>query len=246
MSSDAAIRALIVDDEPPARARLTRLLGLIDECELVGEAASGSQALELIPELQPDLVLLDISMPGIDGMALAATLQSMDSPPAVVFCTAWPDRALAAFDRDAVDYLVKPVRLERLQAAIAKARRYLAGPARAAREDREFLRATVGGKTTLVPLDEIYCLVAEDKYTTVHFQQGKTVVNDSLVELERRFPEHFLRVHRGTLVATARIRGLQKTAGGRQLLTLDGTDFRPEVSRRQLSALRRFIRKSGR
>lgn len=246
MSSAAAIRALIVDDEPPARARLKRLLSLINECEVVGEAASGSRALELITKLRPDLVLLDISMPGIDGMALAATLQSMDSPPAVVFCTAWPDRALAAFDRDAVDYLVKPVRLERLQAAVSKASRYLAGPGRAASEDREFLRAMVGGKTTLVPLDEIFCLVAEDKYTTVHYQRGKTVVNDSLVELERRFPEHFLRVHRGTLVASGRIRGLQKSTGGRNLLTLEGTEFQPEVSRRQLSAVRRFIRKSGR
>lgn len=245
MSNDAAIRILIVDDEPPARARLTRLLGNIEECELVGEAESGTRALQLIPELKPDLVLLDISMPGIDGMALAATLQSMDPAPAVVFCTAWPDRALAAFDRDAVDYLVKPVRLERLQTAVAKARRYQAGPAQAAREDSGYLRATVGGRTTLVPLDEIYCLVAEDKYTTVHFQHGKTVVNDSLVVLERRFPEHFMRVHRGALVAPGCIRGLQKAAGGRTVLTLEGTDFRPEVSRRQLSAVRRFIRRNG-
>jgi two-component system response regulator AlgR len=244
MNDKTAIRTLIVDDEPPARARLKRLLGKIAGCELAGEAGSGTKALEMIRERRPDLVLLDISMPGLDGMALAATLQSMEHPPAVVFCTAWPDRALAAFDRDAVDYLVKPVRLERLQAAVRKVRRYQAQTG-GAPGTPDFLRATVGGKTTLVPLDEIFCLVAEDKYTTVRYQHGKTVVNDSLVELERRYPGRFLKVHRNTLVATARIRGLQKSLDGPKRLLLEGTDFQPEVSRRCLSAVRRYIRNRG-
>jgi two-component system response regulator AlgR len=241
MDQELTIRTLIVDDEPPARARLKRLLGQVGECELVGEAGSGAQALKLIPKLRPDLLLLDISMPGIDGMALAATLQTMDQAPAVVFCTAWPDRALAAFDRDAVDYLVKPVRLERLQAAVRKASRYLA---RQAHAETYFLRATVGGRTTRVALDDVLCLVAEDKYTTVWYVQGKTVLNESLVELEGHYPEQLLRVHRNTLVARQRIRGLEKSADGTVLLLLDGTDFRPVVSRRQLATVRRFIRES--
>jgi len=245
MSAEPAIRALIVDDEPPARARLKRLLSKIEGCEFAGEAESGSRALSLIPDLQPDLVLLDISMPGIDGMALAATLQEMDQAPAVVFCTAWPDRALAAFDRDAVDYLVKPVRLERLESAVGKVRRYLARPRTGDSPTEEFLRATVGGRTTLVALSNVYCLVAEDKYTTVHFKDGQTVVNDSLVELERRHAGLLLRVHRNTLVSTAHIRGLEKASGGRFLLALEGTGFRPEVSRRRLPAVRRHIRNAG-
>ena len=243
MDQELTIRTLIVDDEPPARARLKRLLGQVAECELVGEAGSGARALKLIPELKPDLLLLDISMPGIDGMALAATLQTMDKAPAVVFCTAWPDRALAAFDRDAVDSLVKPVRLERLQAAVRKASRYLARAGQA-RAEIHFLRATVGGRTTRVALDDVLCLVAEDKYTTVWYAQGKTVLNESLIELEGHYPELLLRVHRGTLVARQRIRGLEKSADGTMVLVLDGTDFRPAVSRRQLAAVRRFIRES--
>jgi two-component system response regulator AlgR len=243
MDQITTIRTLIVDDEPPARARLKRLLGQVGECELVGVAGSGAQALKLIPALRPDLLLLDISMPGIDGMALAGTLQSMDQAPAVVFCTAWPDRALTAFDRDAVDYLVKPVRLERLQAAVRKVSRYLARAGQAHAETH-FLRATVGGRTTRVALQDVLCLVAEDKYTTVWYVQGKTVLNESLVELEGRYPEQWLRIHRNALVARQRIRGLEKSAGGTAVLVLDGTDLRPVVSRRQLAAVRRFIRES--
>ncbi|NND45388.1 MAG: response regulator, partial [Xanthomonadales bacterium] len=169
MNRQADIRILIVDDEPPARARLVRLLERVEGCELVGEAESGSRALGMITELNPELVLLDISMPGMDGMALATTLQAMERPPAVVFCTAWPDQALDAFDRDAVDYLVKPVRLERLETAVAKARRYRSPADADSESETPFLRATVGGKTLLVALDDVFCLVAEDKYTTVHY-----------------------------------------------------------------------------
>lgn len=237
------IRTLIVDDEPPARARLRRMIEALPECEVSGEAGSGATALKMIKASKPDLVLLDISMPGLDGMGLAAELQEMESAPEIVFCTAWPDQALEAFNRDAVDYLVKPVRKERLQAAVAKVARLLA--ANNPQISQQFLRSTVGGKTLLIRLEDVICLVAEDKYTTVCYEKGKTVINDSLVELERRFPGLMLRVHRKSLVAPGRIRGLERTRSGKCLLVLNGTKERPEVSRRQLSTVRQLIRDLG-
>ena len=211
---------------------------------MVGEAGSGRRALELIADLEPDLLLLDISMPGMDGMALARTLQSMNNAPEVVFCTAWPDQALDAFDCDAADYLVKPVRLERLQAAVNKVSRLLNQDSHGALE-QQFLRSSVGGRTTLVALSDVICLVAEDKYTTVFYKDGKTVLNDSLVDLEKRFPEQFLRVHRNALVAPDAVRGLERLISGSSFVVLEGTDFRPEVSRRKLSVVRKYLREFG-
>ena len=242
------IRTLIIDDEPPARARLKRMLAGMPECEVCGEAGSGKQALEKIRSLKPDLLMLDISMPGMDGMTLARTLKSMPAAPVVVFCTAWPDQALQAFDCDAIDYLVKPVRAERLKEALAKAGRLISPAVLLEGKDRpenQFLRATVGGKTMLVELDEIICLVAEDKYTTVHLQGAKTVINDSLVDLEQRFPEKFMRIHRNSLVAPKFVRGMEKSTTGACLLQMAGIDFKPEVSRRKMSAIRKFIRDAG-
>jgi two-component system response regulator AlgR len=235
------IRTLIIDDEPPARARLRRLLEAFPECTVAGEAGSGTRALEMIEELEPDLLLLDISMPGMDGMALASTLRMLDNAPVVVFCTAWPDQALEAFDHDAVDYLVKPVRQERLGVALAKVARLLR-PAEGAETQRQFLRSTVGGRTKLVELGDVICLLSEDKYTTVIYREGKAVINESLVELENKYPGQLLRVHRNALVATDAVRGLERQGAGSVHLLLDGTDFRPEVSRRRLAAVRKFLR----
>jgi two-component system response regulator AlgR len=178
-------------------------------------------------------------MPGLDGMALARTLAGLGEPPAVIFCTADPERALDAFEAAAVDYLVKPVRRDRLEAALAKARR-LVGDADAD-ADAAYLRSTVGGRTLLVPVDKIVCLLAEDKYTTVVHGGGESVINDSLVDIEDRFPDRFMRVHRGALVAKASVRGLERLPDGGHRLILAGTDVRPPVSRRQLPAVRKCI-----
>ena len=179
-------------------------------------------------------------MPGMDGMAMASHLKEAEHRPQIVFCTAWSDQALDAFERDAVDYLVKPVRRERLAAALAKAERMLDRPKGAPQASA--LRSTVGGRTTLIRLEEVVCFVAEDKYTTVWYDGGKTVINESLVELERRYPGILLRVHRNALVIPTRIRGLDRTSSGKCLLRLDGASCRPEVSRRQLSAVRRLLK----
>lgn len=234
------LRILIVDDEMPARNRLRRMLAELPAVHVAGEAASGQEALRLIPVKEPDVLLLDISMPGLDGMTMAKMLQEQASPPAVIFCTAWSDQAVDAFECDAIDYLVKPVRPERLEAAVDKARRFLASSGGSV--SGTFLRSTLGGKVNLLPLADVICLYSEDKYTTVVHEKGRLVVNQSLLELEKEHGDILLRIHRGVLVARNRIRGLEKEPGGRNCLVLEGCDERPQVSRRNLPAVRKLIR----
>jgi two-component system response regulator AlgR len=233
------LKVLIIDDEQPARDRLTRLLGPIAACEVVGQAASGAEALQRIEELAPDVLLLDISMPGMDGMALARVLQQGGVSPAVIFCTAYQDQALKAFEVEAIDYVVKPVRADRLEKALDKARRFLGDAGNGS--ETHFIRSTVGGKVVLTPIDRVICLIAEDKYTTVIHENGSTVVDDSLTELEHHYPEVFLRVHRNALVSRNHLRGLERSSEGPAQVILSGTDRRPEVSRRNVAALRKFL-----
>jgi two-component system response regulator AlgR len=230
---------LIVDDEQPARDRLRRLISPMAGYRVVGEAGGGAEALTRIQELAPDIVLLDISMPGMDGMSLARALQEVESAPSIVFCTAYQDQALRAFEVEAVDYVVKPVRAERLEKALLKAGRYLGGDEPG--EQGHFLRSTVGGKIVLTPIDKVICLLSEDKYTTVIHERGDTVIDDSLTELERRFPDLFFRVHRNALISRRHLRGLERTTEGTAHVLLSGTDRKPEVSRRNLSALRKLL-----
>lgn len=230
---------LIVDDEQPARDRMRRLLEPMADYHAVGEAANGAEALERIRELKPDIVLLDISMPGMDGMALAQALQDDGGGPAVVFCTAYQDQALRAFEVEAVDYVVKPVRAERLAKALEKAARFIGS---AEEEDEQhFLRSTVGGKVVLTPIARVICLVAEDKYTTVVHEGGTTVVDESLTELENCYPSFFFRIHRNALVSRRHLRGLERTPEGVTHALLSGTDRKPEVSRRNVSSLRKLL-----
>ncbi|NNJ64352.1 MAG: response regulator transcription factor [Xanthomonadales bacterium] len=231
---------LIIDDEQPARDRLRRLLRSMPEYAVAGEAASGSEALDRIRALSPDILLLDISMPGMDGMALARTLHEGGASPAIVFCTAYQDQALNAFEVEAVDYVVKPVREERLARALEKAARYLGSDDEGPQEEH-FLRSTVGGKVVLTPIQRVICLVAEDKYTTVVHEKGSTVVDESLTELENLYPEMFFRVHRNALVSRKHLRGLERSQDGHTHVLLSGTDRKPQVSRRNVAALRRFL-----
>jgi two-component system response regulator AlgR len=231
---------LIVDDERPARDRLRRLLEPMPEYGAAGEAANGNEALERIRELRPDILLLDISMPGMDGMALAQALQESGAGPAVIFCTAYQDQALRAFEVEAVDYVVKPVRTERLEKALEKAVRYL-GRSEEEGEEPHYLRSTVGGKVVLTPLTRVVCLIAEDKYTTVVHENGVTVVDESLTELENCYPAVFFRIHRNALVSRRHLRGLERTAEGTTHALLSGTDRKPEVSRRNVSSLRKLL-----
>lgn len=230
---------LIVDDEQPARDRLRRLLEPMADYRAAGEAANGAEALQRIRELKPDIVLLDISMPGMDGMALAQALQDDGGGPAVVFCTAYQDQALRAFEVEAVDYVVKPVRAERLAKALEKASRFIGSDEE--EDEQHFLRSTVGGKVVLTPIARVVCLVAEDKYTTVVHENGTTVVDESLTELENCYPSFFFRIHRNALVSRRHLRGLERTPEGVTHALLSGTDRKPEVSRRNVSSLRKLL-----
>jgi len=234
------LKILIIDDEAPARNRLRRMLADLPEVNVTAEAATAQEALRLIPLKEPDVLLLDISMPGLDGMELAQMLQQKGSAPAIIFCTAWSDQAVEAFECDAVDYLVKPVRVERLELALDKARRFIATPDSG--QQGSFLRSTLGSKVRLLPMAEVIYLSAEDKYTTVVHQNGKMVINQSLLDLENEYADILVRVHRGALVMKKCIRGLEKASDGRHFLLLDGCEDRPQVSRRNLPAIRKLIR----
>jgi two-component system response regulator AlgR len=233
------LNILIIDDEKPARDRLRRLLKSWSQYRVAGEAASGTEALERIRELSPDVLLLDISMPGMDGMALARVLRGSGVSPAIIFCTAYQDQALNAFEVEALDYVVKPVRPERLEKALEKAARFLDSGDSPSEE--HYLRSTVGGKVVLTPVHRVICLLAEDKYTTVIHEKGSTVVDDSLTELENLYPEQFFRVHRNALVSRKHLRGLERKPGGPAQVLLSGTDRKPEISRRNVSSLRKLL-----
>jgi len=239
------MKVLVVDDEPLARERLAALLAGIADVAVVGSAGNGREAIEAAARTAADVVLLDIRMPVMDGLEAAHHLAAFDAPPAIVFCTAYGDHALAAFDAHAVDYLLKPVREERLGAALDKARRWTR-PGDALRgvprERRSHLCVRVRGDLRLVPVADIHYLLAEDKYVVVHHAGGEVLVEESLKALEDEFAERFVRIHRNCLVARARLAGLHRAADGRFLVKVAGHAVELEVSRRNLPALRATLR----
>ena len=242
------MKVLVVDDEPLARERLAAMVAAIDGFDVVGEAGNGREALEAVAHLHPDVILLDIRMPVMDGLEAARHLDELESPPGVIFCTAFEDHALAAFEANAVDYLVKPVRDERLRAALAKARRWSGQDARSIERAvepgrrRTHLCARVRGSLVLVPVVEIAYLLAEDKYVVVHHAKGEVLIEEPLKALEDEFEGRFVRIHRNCLVALAKLSGLTRTPDGRLLANVDGVTAALEVSRRNLPALRKLVR----
>jgi len=243
------MKCLVVDDEALARQRLSRMLAQLEGCEVCGEAADGEQALERVQVLAPELVLMDIRMPGMDGMEAARHLLKLEQPPAVVFTTAYGDHALEAFDTQAIDYLLKPIHPERLQQALDKARRLSPAQLETVGESegqaRTHLCARNRGNLELVPVAEIVYLQADQKYVTVRSASQKILVEDALKSLEREFGERFIRIHRNALVAAGRVRALEKDREGHCRVVLEGVDERLEVSRRLLPEVRRHIRKGA-
>ncbi len=242
------MKALVVDDEALARERMRALLAELADVEVVGEAGDGFEALEAVERLRPDLVLMDIRMPRMDGLEAARHLGTFEPAPAIVFCTAYDEHALAAFDANAVDYLLKPIRIERLRAAIERARRFsgetlraIAG-ADAAPRERSHLCARVRGSLVLVPVSDVDFLLAEDKYVIVHHSGGEVLIEEPLKALEVEFGDRFVRIHRNCLVALDKLGGLTRTADGRVLAKLDRVATPLEVSRRNLPALRKMVR----
>jgi len=242
------MKVLVVDDEPLARERLAALVRECAGAEVVGEAGDGRAALEAASRLQPDIVLLDIRMPLMDGVEAARHLATFEHPPAVIFCTAYDEHALAAFDAGAVDYLVKPVRLERLRGALERARRFGATQldqvraAAGAPAQRGHLCARVRGNLVLVAISDIHYLLAEDKYVVVHHAKGEVLIEEALKALEEEFADRFVRIHRNCLVARHRLTGLTRAADGAIYAQLEGSTATLEVSRRNLPGLRKLVR----
>lgn len=211
------LKVLIVDDEPLARVRLRTLLQDLEQpaIEVVGEAGDAEQALQLLPQSGTDLVLLDIRMPGPhpaqSGLRLAAALKALPQPPAVVFVTAHAEHALKAFELQALDYLTKPVRRDRLAAALSRAALALT-PRNEATGDEPVLVLAERGRLLRLPLAEVLYFKAEQKYVTVRTAQGSHLLDDALSDLERRVGAGFLRVHRNALVARRAIRALELRA----------------------------------
>ena len=233
-----SLRVTIADDEPLARMRLAALLRECGDVELVASVGDGEAALAALATTPADVLLLDINMPGLDGLDLAQRLAGQ-ARPQVVFCTAYENHALRAFELAAVDYLLKPVRLERLREALQRARQRLA---EAQHAPTVWLYARVRGEQVRVALDDVICLVAEEKYISVKHAGGELLIDDSLRQLEEAYPQQLVRLHRNCLVPAARLIGLKVQPDGRALARLAGTDFSPEVSRRNLPALRKLLR----
>lgn len=237
------VEVLIVDDEPLARSRLRTLLASCEGVAVAGEAGNAAQAMEQLGRRAFDAVLLDVQMPGADGVALARTLREAARAPAIVFVTAHPEHAVAAFELEAVDYLTKPVRLERLQAALAKVAKRL--QASAPPLEPQVLLIQDRGRTERVPLPEILYLKAELKYVTVRTAARSYILDAALSELEERHPGLFLRVHRNALVARRAVRALEKhydpEEGEGWAVRLNGIDEVVAVSRRQLSTVREAL-----
>ena len=236
------MKVLLVDDEVLARERLRRLLNELPDCVVCGEADEGQAALALYAQTQPDVVLMDIRMPGMDGLEAARHLAGLPDPPAVVFTTAFGDHALEAFEACAVDYLLKPIRRERLAAALGNARRLTR--VQAIRLDTETggvrnqICVRVRGNLHLVPVTDIRFFRADNKYVTLRTGDAEYLVEESLKNLEEEFAGHFIRIHRNALVAADFVAGLEKDAEGRCLVALGGVDERLEVSRRHQADLR--------
>ncbi|MGD8909542.1 MAG: LytTR family DNA-binding domain-containing protein [Chromatiales bacterium] len=240
------MKIVIVDDEKLARQRL---VSLVEELgapyRLVGEAANGLQALEQCEHLDPDLVLMDIHMPGMDGLEAARRLAEREHPPAVIFTTAYEDHALEAFDSAAQGYLLKPVRRERLLAALQRSQRLtrsqlqaIAGKA----ESSPHLSASYRGGIKTLPLEKVIYLRAEAKYVVARHAEGELLLEESLKSLQDQYSQWFLRIHRNALVSRRHLSGLEKDAGGNTRAVLRDCDETLEISRRHLAEVRRLLR----
>ncbi len=235
------MKILIADDEPLARERLRGLLSGHGDVTVVAEAGNGAETLDACSHTRPDVVLLDIAMPGIDGLEVARHLARFEPRPAVVFCTAYDSHALSAFEAAAIDYLMKPVRAERLAAALERARTFLAGRAPgmpAATAGRRVLCARLRGSLRRIPLEDVFYLQAEEKYVVVHHVHGEDLIEESLRSLEEEFGARFVRIHRNCLVSRQRLQELRRTPAGQVQAVLRGVAQPLEVSRRCVAALK--------
>ena len=240
------MKILVVDDEKPARQRLIGLLREIDaDLEVVGEAANGVDAIDQCIGRAADLLLMDIRMPLMDGLEAAREIARLPNPPVVIFVTAYDDHALQAFDSNAVDYLLKPIRKSRLQSALEKAKIFnlarwkeLESSLLAIGGMRSHIASHYRGEVELIPVAEIRYFQADRKYVIACSADQRVLIDESLKTLETEFSPLLIRVHRNALVAVRYIRRVNRDANGRLRVSLDGVAESIEVSRRHVSDVR--------
>lgn len=242
------MRVVIVDDEAPARDRLKRLLSELEDCECAGEAGNGYDALTLCQQQQPDVLLLDVRMPGLSGIEVAQHLNVLEEPPAVIFTTAYDEYALDAFEAEAIGYLLKPVRKEKLARALKHAARVSSARIQQLKEKardtprREHICAKLGEQLRLIPVSEIQYFQADQKYITVHHSKGTDLIDESLKDLGVEFDDGFLRIHRNALVAERAIERIERDAEGQYRVYLRDGVTSLQVSRRHASTVLRRLR----
>jgi two-component system response regulator AlgR len=243
--SDLKRTVLVVDDEAPARERLRRLVDELDGYDVIAEAGNGLEALEAVNRARPDILLLDIRMPEMDGLEVARHLTAMAEPPAVIFTTAYDQYAFEAFESEAIGYLLKPVRQWRLERALEIAarltRNQLEGLPSHNHPRRQHVSARVGDAVRLVPVNEIQFFRADQKYVTVYHMGGEEIIDESLKTLAEELAPEFVRIHRSFLVAVSAIQRMQRDAEGRSWVKVREYDELLPVSRRQAADLKRQI-----
>ena len=241
------MKVLVVDDEKLARERLIRMVDTLDAYEVVGEAASGDEAIRKTLEFEPDIVLLDIRMPGTDGLEAGNQLSKLPSPPAVVFCTAFSEHAVDAFDVNAAGYLLKPVRRDALVDTLSKIGRVnkIQAQAVGGEELKNKARTHISAKTRrgieLIPLSDVRFFQADHKYVTVRHESGEVLIDDTLRDLEDEFGDRLVRIHRNALVMMDHLEGLERDPRGHYRVRMRGVEDRLDVSRRHVSGLRRLV-----
>lgn len=243
------MNVLIVDDEHLARQRLRKMLSTTAEYQIIGEAETGEDALRKTQAAQPDVVLMDIRMPGMDGIEAASYINKLDNPPAIIFTTAYSDHALSAFETHAIDYLLKPIKQNRLRAALEAAKRVNKAQMSQLRVDetvgaREKICVKSRGSLELIPIEEIIYFQADQKYVTLRTAEQEHLIEESLKNLEEEFPRQFIRIHRNALVAQHMLNGLTKNSEGRSCIRFTDVDDLLEISRRHLPLIRKRLRSS--
>ncbi len=243
------MRVMIVDDERPALDRLSSMIEGNGDYQVCASAKNGLEAIKAAEKYKPDIALMDIRMPGMDGLEAARHLSEMEEPPAVIFTTAFGEHALEAFDTLAVAYLLKPIRQEKLARALEKAGRLnrvqLNQLANQDGNARTHICARVRGNLELIPLTDIYYFQADQKYVTVRHTQGEVLIEEPLKSLEEEFSRDFMRIHRNALVSTSAMTGMVKTPEGRFRLTMRDIDDTLEISRRHVAQVRRYLKRGA-
>lgn len=243
------MKVLVVDDEPLARARLLRQIDQLHDFEVVGEAENGEVALAMVDQHRPEVVLMDIRMPLMDGLEAAINVAEMDEPPAVIFCTAYNDYAIEAFEANAVGYLLKPVNRDKLAQALAKAQKLNRVQLSALATDepvveRRHLTVKTARGVELVAIDEARCFMADHKYVTIVYhrdgQVQELLTDDSLKELEREWGDQLVRLHRNALVVRHHLKGIERCEQGYRA-TVNDLEEGPVISRRHLPELRKLL-----